>query len=364
MAGRTGVSRLGTPLAVAAVAALVLVAALDAVRGDGRKEPDGGAAGTTSIRADLVGRLAAAGARGTLVFADERCRLRALRLPTLARVAAPVGPPVGCRFELSPDGLRVAAERAAWNGPTYAICRRGNVEIRTPPSGLAQLIYRGCAPAWRPAAGRPQGPFEYIVTLARGGRVLEARPVCAGQPPCERLVLARADLRVAALEHPTMPSDERLLARVDVLDLEWLDTRRAAAVLGLRFSGPARRLGRLALAALFVDGRVAWTRPEDESAPLTVERSPAARYVVVAGDEILRVNGSQVGLPPSLRRGLTALAWSPDEAWVALANRNGVVLVPTAELERFDNGGSPPTTITLPFGARDVALGPAGTVRP
>jgi hypothetical protein len=335
------------------VLALAAFAVVDAFRSDGGDEAQRRSEAAVAARAAVVRQLRQEGVTGVLVAMGERCDLRARRLPGLQPAPLPEGPDVGCEFELSPDGRRLASGDAEWHrwSSTYAICRGRFVDVRVPPGARPIYQYDGCAPAWR---------LDGTLTVAREEGVLEVRPSCAGQPPCERLLLTHRRLREAAIRHPATPSDLRLVAGVDAQAVAWLSATRAAVLLRSRLSGPARGVGPLQLVALFDGGRLLWTRFDPEASGL--ELSPSGKYIVVEPREILRRDGSQLSLPPALARRVRVVAWSPDERWLAVATGISVVVIRTAELERFDRTGRSPRTIVLPFAARDLVWRPGATV--
>jgi hypothetical protein len=100
--------------------------------------------------------------------------------------------------------------------------------------------------------------------------------------------------------------------------------------------------------------RLAWAFPRTTADAGGLSASPRATYLVVEPAEILRANGSRLGVPPSIARRATAVAWSPDERWIAFATGTSVVVLRVAELERLDRGGPLPRRATLPLAALDV----------
>jgi hypothetical protein len=340
----------GSRLVVVAVAVLVVVAAVDAIRNrDGAERSQ-----RRAFDPELVDTLRRAGVRGTLVYTDSRCDVRALRLPELRRVKPPEGPDVGCELEVSPDGRRVASARAVWqpSSGAYAVCFLRTVDVRAPPGSQPIFAYDGCAPAWKPSG---------VLTVAREETVLEVRPTCSGQPPCERVLLTRDQLRDAAPGHPSAPSDRTLVASVDVQSAAWLSSRRLVLLLRLRLRGRFRELGPLQLVASFDGSRLGWTRPRFDDDAVRLQASPTRRYVVLEPGEILHADGSQLSLPARLERGVRA--WSPDGRRLAVATGESVAFVRTADLERFDASGRAPPTIAVPLRVRDLAWRRAGTVR-
>jgi hypothetical protein len=234
--------RVGTSLAVAAVAAVAVAAIVDAVRP--RLGPE--------LDAEAAARLAELGVAGTLVYTDSACELRALSLPGLKSASLPEGRDVGCDISVSPDGERVAAAGARWHPAitAYAICRGERVDVLIPPSGRAQYIYDGCAPAWRPGA---EHPGAMTLTVAREGAVLAVEPACEGQPPCEETVVPRGEVERAARAASGAqlpPSD------LTVLDLAWSSPAEVVVLAEARY-GPLRGTR---FVAGFEHGRMTWQR--------------------------------------------------------------------------------------------------------
>ena len=255
---------------------LVAVAALDAVRkhrggGEEAAPPRVDAGGPVSLPVELLRRAAV---RGLLVWTDADCELHALRLPEGRRAPPPEGPDVGCEFELSPNGRRVAPRGSRWGTSAYyALCRGTVVDVYWPPSGRAQYSYDGCAPAWRPTR---DGPL--VLTLARDDEVLEVRPACEPQPPCEEVVLDRSDI-AAARDAVTDPS---AVSAADVLALDWQSPQRLRALLLLRLPfGASRRI-----VATYDAGELAFVEPFGPKPFHDDGATVAGGRVVVAGIEL------------------------------------------------------------------------------
>jgi hypothetical protein len=77
--------RLATGVLVVGLLALGLAAAVDALRGEASRP----APSEEPVDVHTVAALRTAGARGTLTFSDEECRLHAVRLPELTAAPAP-----------------------------------------------------------------------------------------------------------------------------------------------------------------------------------------------------------------------------------------------------------------------------------
>jgi hypothetical protein len=307
-----------------------------------RGEENGtGAATTAEPRPDLlaappprvVAALRSSGTRGTLVYTDRDCRLHALRVPALV----PARPPddafaVGCWFELSPDGTRVAPAGAAWNGSReYAACNGRYVELRTSEREFPRLALDGCAPAWRP--GSPP-----TLTLVRDGEVV----ACASPPRCE-VVIARRAVEAAARQHPNVPDGPGGIEEVAIEDVAWLSDDRAALLLRIRM----RRIGRQDLVAVFEGGRVRGSYYFLDDDRNRLEASPRGRYLASGTAFAVRADGPRLAVPDDFGR-VREVSWSPDERWLALAAREALALVEVSD-------SAEPRVITLPIDALDVA---------
>ena len=130
--------RIATWLLVAAVAALGLAAAVDALRGEGERVVAAPAAAVVPDRAEesetAARQLREAGIVGVLTYSDEDCRLHAVSLPELEPVEAP-------SFEMCrPDDLQRRARgrrrRRRLVGP----------RLQGRPGGALQRGALACAP--------------------------------------------------------------------------------------------------------------------------------------------------------------------------------------------------------------------------
>lgn len=303
-----------------------MLAAADAVRKSTEDEPP-----RDEPPAAVAERLAAAGVSGELVLVgDESCRRRTIALPTLA----PAGNEPGCGLvhTVSPDG-RYSAEC----GYTAASIRDRRTE-RT----LYQL--GACPVAWRP---------DGVLTGAVGTRILRFGAPCPDRAACAQPLIAAEELEVAARQHPNVPAPPVQLDVVSVDDLVWLTPTRAVLRLGVRVRGRLERLGSEPVVAFFESGRLVHTSSFFRDDTARLRPSPSGRYVALAPGIVLRRDGSEVSLPAHLVQA-RAVAWSPDERWLALAQRGNVVLVDVASLERYDAGGGSLRTLALPLVVRDL----------
>jgi hypothetical protein len=307
-------------LAGAAAAAVVAAAVVDAVgRGDEARPP----AATTEIggREDLADQLAALGARGELLLHDGACGATTLTLPDLERRNAAIGcPTLGARSPLS---------------DLIARCIDGRIEVSSETTGELEWFDRGCVPAWRP---------DGALTAVYGGQILRLRPCAAF--PC--IAIPLAELERAARLHPAVP-DRTARVRPIVDGVAWITDSKAAVAISPRLRGAD--IGPIGTIAFFENGRLLpTTQPQFRVTGGPFAASPLGTYVTQTPDVILRADGSLLGLPQHLR-GARALAWSPDERFLAVATRFAIVVVPVASLERYDLTGSGLRSVTIPQAA-------------
>jgi hypothetical protein len=274
------------------------------------------------------------GVTGTIVYTDLSCELRALRLPDLFPLEPPRGPPVGCEFELSPDGERVSPRDAAWSGghAAYALCSGDTVLVYWPPSGRPQAGFEGCTPAWRP---RP--PF--MLTLVRSAMVVELPEGCPGGPPCERRLITRRALREAAERHPNV-TGQRFVQGIDIQDLAWLSAARAVALLRVHIVS----VGPQDLIAIFDGGEVSATYSFFDDELERLEVSPDGTSVA-SEPEVFAfvVAGPRIDVPDAFGP-IAGVAWSPDGRRLALAADGAIVIVAPGERE-----------LRIPVTAQDLA---------
>jgi hypothetical protein len=283
----TLMGRLPTWLVVAAIGILIALAAADALRSIGGGE-QGGEPGPTPTRADL---------QGMLVVADAECSVTALRLPNLTPEEPPRLPDCG---------------GAVWSedGTVVARCKGVVTEIHNASGALVREL-PGCSPAWR-ADGS-------IGVLHDGGLVL-ARGVFRSLT-----LMTRAELHANLTELVERPESYEFVA------FDWIEASGFAAVV---------RGGRIedqALVVFTMDRRIRLILTGLGRLVSSVRVSPLGNYLVVTtntperGFTVLTLEGERIALPrvPDAR----AIAWSPDERFVALATRANVVVAPTGSRE-------------------------------
>ncbi|HXV96566.1 MAG TPA: hypothetical protein VD695_08455 [Gaiellaceae bacterium] len=314
---------------VAAVAALGLAAGIDALRGGAEPEP---AATTTARETEPAERtLAVAGAdlrragvpEGRLVYSDDDCGVHSLQLPSL--VQRPVHDMAAC--QTGPASL----------GPVEAVraeCARGRLTLVIGLSSDPELYARGrgCGAAWKP---------DGTVTFVRDGEIRRFVR-CRDDPPsapllCSEPVLTRVELArrlPEALWRHVFPR---------IKELRWLDDLRLAAVVQSRT--PEEWVDFL---VLFDRGRLVGepAGPYAELGGLTA--SPTGRRVAAADTErggVVAIDGAGRPIELALDDG-HAIAWSPDEEWVAEATEGGIYVW------RADDES--PELMQIPVVARDL----------
>jgi hypothetical protein len=288
--------RLPSWLVVAAVGILLALAAADAIRSTGSSTPEHRSQPGPSRPRPT----------GLLVISGSDCSVTALRLPTLTGLQPPRAPDCG---------------GAAWSddGTLVAECNRGLTRV---VNADGQLFYRvrGCAAAWRP---------DGSVGVIHGGDLVLARSV--GRP---FTLTARTRLVRNLSEFVQRPATYRLF------DFDWIDLSRFAGL--VRGARPWEQAAVIAT----TDGPVEMFAPEYGQHISSLVVSPLGTYLAFArnrlGREFLMLTqgGVEVALPRIANA--RAIAWSPDERWVALATRTSTFIARTGTREvafRVPQGG-------------------------
>ena len=321
-----------TVLVVVVVAAIALAAGFDALRGEPTSEPAAQdeaerpsvSTSPESEAPDPEGELT-----GTLYFTNESCELQAIELPGRTPTEAPGWDE--CRFVLSPDGRRVAGAGAGWDPRSDPLIGRlfqsedGRIQVAT-NRGPEEEPFAGRAPAWK-----PDGTLTYF-----GNRAVRTWP--EGD-----VLLSQDDLARAVRAHPDVP-DTGHVRPVSVRELAWLDGEHAVVILdGVISAGP-----RQSLLAVFDGRRLSAMSGGDESRLADLRVSPQGGFIAVrSDDDLLLLNADGGVLPTPALAGYRALAWSPDEQWLAVASAGGVSL--------FEPGDSGPPALELDLDANDLA---------
>jgi hypothetical protein len=328
------VRRLATALVIAALVLIGAFATADALRDH---EPEGRAPGRAEATATTGGgvprevqTLREEGVIGTLLYSDEQCRLHSLVLPELVDELVrdeDEGPVVRCRFETGGDHLLREGDRISPNDRFVARCTDGGIEVREPASETVRRRIEGCAPSWRP-------DFGNRLMWARGGTIYDE-----GEP-----VVTAADLRYAAHRHPLLHGlSPKVRVRVRVHDLAALENGRLVASLEINvpFVGDIYE-------SILWDGRAVIGATSNFGGLVRGwVSSHGGGFAAATNGTIMASDGETTDPPDGLPAG-RAVAFSPDERWLAYVTGRSVYLVATPASD------SPGRVIRVPVPARDL----------
>ena len=267
-------------------------------------------------RAVLSALLQTGGAGGVLYFVDRACRLRALRLPSLA--AAPAPRDAGCRALVSPSSAPPGWSLWPRNTPLAAHCANRRV-IVSATAGPSLPMIGGCSPAWR-----PDGSMTYI----RRGAIVQFPRVGRAQ------VLRSRNQLVAALERlPAL----RGSSGWRVSRIAWLGSTR--------FAVSATNHSRT-IAAVFSGRRIVAFRARLPGGATDLRASPRGRFVVLRSAHGVDLYDAREADFPRVRSfgRAVSVAWSSDERWLAVASGSTITLA-----------GPHDYRVVLPLRALDLA---------
>jgi uncharacterized Zn-binding protein involved in type VI secretion len=320
-----------TPLIVAGVVALGVLAAADALRGRGEAEvavetPTTTRAAPPTLR-EMLRREAIT---GFVVYSDEDCVLHSLILPRMIDdvVRTDANEPFRlCRFTEGGGRYLDEGEVPSPDGGLVARCRdQGLVIVTELESGIQKRAFRGCPPAWRPD-GR--------LTYAQGDRIMEG----------SRVLYSAAELRAAVRMHPSVADlSERVRIFTHATDLAWLDERRL--IVSLEVIVPD---GPTMYPSVLFDGKAVVAYPSNFGNPLrNWIVSPAGSYAVAEDGTMATRDGDVITRPTNLPDG-RAVAFSPDEQWLVYVTGLSTYLVGTPR------NSEPGRIIRLPIPAQDFS---------
>jgi hypothetical protein len=299
--------RLPSWIIVAAVGALVVLAAADALRPSSESAPQThGRSTSTTTRQDLA---------GVLVVGSSCRSLREVRLAG--------------RIEIHPQGQIAAdCDGVVWSKDLtlYANCI-GRFTYMGTADGHRVARIRGCAPAWREDGALGVIRDGALVVARRRGRPVE--------------LLSRARLAQELQNVLARPRGYQLV------EIAWVGLRRFAAII------QGARPWEQAIAVLSTNGVLELALPEYGAGIQDLRVSPFGSYLAFATTRLGRefrmmpVNGADVPLP-RIGNALN-VAWSPDESHVAISTRNTTFVAET---------GSRRASLQLPFGGRYLAWNP------
>jgi hypothetical protein len=323
-------SRLVTVLVIAAVVLIGAFATADALR-DHEPEPSASRRVETTTAGTAVPSeiktLREVDVIGTLLYSDERCALHSLILPEL--VDQPVRgederPVVRCRFEAGGGQLLRDGDRISPDNRFVAGCSGGRVEVRELETGRDLRSYRGCPPAWRPD-GR--------LTYPRGDRIMEG----------SRMLVSAQKLREAASTNPnvgTLGSGVRVF--VHAIDLIWVGEALLVASLEIR----ARYIAPQFVTVAFLDGKLVESSRFGQGTGQWVA-SPAGSFAAAEDASLVTRDADFIEPPDNLPAG-RAVAFSPDERWLAYVTGRSIYLIGTPANEE------PGRVIRIARPARDL----------
>jgi hypothetical protein len=299
--------RLPSWIIVAAVGALILLAAADALRPSSESTPQARTASTsTTTGGDLP---------GVLVVGSSCRSLRQVRLAG--------------RIEIHPQGQIAAdCDGIVWSkdGTLYANCIGQSTYMGTAEGPRIARI-RGCAPAWRE---------DGALGVIRGGALVVARR--RGRPI---ELVSRARLAQELRNVVQRPRSYELA------EIAWVGLRRFAAII------KGARPWEQAIIVMSTNGVLELALPEYGAGIEDLRVSPLGNYLAFATTRLGRefrmmpVEGVDVRLP-RIGNALN-VAWSPDESHIAISTRNTTFVAET---------GSPRTELQLPLGGRYLAWNP------
>jgi hypothetical protein len=324
-----------TPLIVVGVVTLGLLAAADALRSGG--EPKIVSEAPTTTRASpptLRETLRREAVTGFVLYSDPDCRLHSLLLPTLADdiIRKDDGKPlVQCGFEVGGGRILKEGEHISPDRQLVAACRGDHVEVWIEDSGRQLESFRGCPPAWRP---------DGTLTYAQGDHIMEGTHV----------LFSARELRAAVRGHPAIAD---LAPDVPIFthatDLAWLDEERL--IVSLEVFVPD---GPTMYPSVLFDGKAIVAYPSHFGSPLrNWVVSQAGSFVSAEDGTIAARDGDVTTRPDTLPDG-RAVAFSPDEQWLAYTTGVSIYLIGTPR------NSEPGRIIQLPIAAKDLVWEPAG----
>jgi hypothetical protein len=317
---------LGTWVVIGALALIGLFAARDALRGDEapasspatktlekRRHAPPAVAGPPQIdeKDRLAAELQALGAGGILYFTDANCRRYLLGLPALVWTTAQGLPGLDCPRA----GRPVVSERSG------LAAEQVGAETIEVSSEIWSFRFPGFSPAFRPSG---------TLTFVRDGRVYEWTSAC----PAGVATVTFQGLR----EIDRCPRQVRDAPAL-VQEVVWPGENDFAVI-----AGPQ------GVRSLLVkrDGRMVSLFKSVGASLSGLVASPHGRYFGARVDETMFVFDSRrpgnLALPSGAERS-TAVAWSPDERFTALASQSSVYIYP---------GDRPGRAVSLPLTAIEL----------
>jgi hypothetical protein len=282
-----------TWIVAGAVALLLVIAIADAIRS---REDASGSPKPPS------------GLHGLIVAADEECRATGFRLPNMANEEPPH--PLDCGGDVwSQDGTLVAS------------CKDGVTSVTSGDGSFQLPDVRGCTPAWRP---------DGSLSVIRDGDI-----VIAPRHGAPSLFFSRRQLAGALARAVDAPDTWRFT------QVSWFGLTSLVAVV-------EGQTGEEAI-AVFAQGALESFLPEPGARIQDLRASPLGNFgfaLAYPGREYVMASRGGDLIPIPHVQGGEAIAWSPDELYVAIATADETVIART---------GTTRVIATLPFGGRALA---------
>ena len=319
-----------TPLIVAGVVALGVLAAADALRG--RSEHSVSAESTPTVTRPappptLPEMLRREAITGFVTYTDQDCVLHSVILPRMIDdvVRTEANEPFRlCRFTEGGGRYLDEGEVPSPDGKFLARCRDGLVVVSELESGQQRRSFIGCPPAWRPD-GR--------LTYPEGNRIMEEGHVLFSAP----------QLRKAARLHPNLRGyADRIF--VHATDLAWLG--EDDVVVSLEARGQA--LEPQEMAVLYKGERPVTVATRFGTPYRDWFVSGSGSYAAADNGTIIARAGGETDPPQNLPSG-RAVAFSPDEQWLAYVTGVSIYLIGTPR------NSEPGRIIRLPIPAQDLS---------
>jgi hypothetical protein len=322
-----------TPLIVAGVVLVGVLAVSDALRGHG--EPKAAPESPTVTRPapptlrDMLRREAIT---GFVVYSDPDCVLHSLLLPRLLDqvVRTETNEPLRlCRFTVAGGRFLEEGQVPSPDGTLLARCRDGLVVVSELETGRQRRSFIGCPPAWRP---------DGWLTYPRGDRIMQEG----------RVLYSGRDLEVAGRSHPNVAGlGSDVAVFVHATDLAWLDEDHLVASLGIGVQPNRFEF----LAVLFEGDRVIGSTTNFGFLVRNWFVSPSGSFAAAENGTIVTRDGDFTDPPRNLPDG-RAVAFSPDEQWLAYVTDTSIYLVGTPR------NSEPGRIIRLPIAAQDLVWDP------
>jgi hypothetical protein len=327
-----------TPLIVAGVVALGVLAAADAFHGSNKERAAPPTASTIHPRGrpTVGGTLRRDGISGRLIYSGPLCEIKTVLLPSL-KVEPVLSERTGgqlnaCSFSMAAGHFLEGNVATTPDEATIARCTGNSVVIRNVETRAVLGRGRGCPAAWRRF---PDGRSQ--LTQVRSGQI-----VADG-----RVLVSHAQLTAGARKHPNLVGLSRAIhLRIAVSEFAWLNEHRVVAILDV--SAPAIQRERMIM--LLDDGRLRGMNVAFGGLIQHLVVSDDGAYAAAEPGMIMTLDGRSWDLPRNL--GLVhVFAFSHDDRWLAVGTRASVFLLSVTDIRTND---PTPRIVRIPILATDL----------